>query len=428
MRDAWGRKIDYFRISVTDRCNLRCFYCMPEEGVPFKSHDEILRYEEILRIVRCATSLGIRRVRVTGGEPLVRKGLPGFLRALTCIDGVSDVSITTNGILLADLATDIRKAGVSRINVSLDSLKPDRYEGITRGQPGSWERVWRGIEEALKLGFDPVKINVVAMRGVNDDELLDFAHLTVSMPIHVRFIEIMPLGEEASCTTPGATDWKDLFVSGDTILERLSLSGSLHPTEVKGAGPARYYRLDGAKGTIGIISAISRHFCPTCNRLRMTADGKVSPCLASNDEVDIGGPLRRGVDDSEIVRILRFAIMSKPLEHDMEAPDVAAESHRIMKEAAVSSGYEPLTEGEAASDDPIDSRVKPSKAAQSSKNQLAAAYGMTRSCPTGLGCPSARPREEPLARPEGGTLEIHPGGGSGGFGDKSKRRMSQLGG
>jgi len=401
---------------------------MPEEGVPFKPHEEILRYEEILRIVRCAASLGIERVRVTGGEPLVRKGLPGFLHALTRVDGIRDVSITTNGLLLSDLASDIKKAGVSRVNVSLDSLKPDRYEKITRGRPGDWERVWKGIEETLSLGFDPVKINVVAMRGINDDEWLDFASLTVDMPVHVRFIEIMPLGEEASRTVAAGTgasamveksvnggpDWRDLFVSSGVILEKLSRAGSLCPAKVEGAGPARYYRLDGAKGTIGVISAISRHFCPACNRLRMTADGRISPCLAGNEEVDVGGPLRRGADDSEIVRILRFAIMSKPFEHDMWVPDALIESHEVRKEAAASSGDELPAEGESILGDAGNPAVR------SQKTPFAGVRGRRRSCPTGLGCSSGRP--------EGETEEARTGTGSGGFNDKSKRKMSQLGG
>lgn len=461
MRDAWGRNIDYFRVSVTDRCNLRCFYCMPSEGIPFKAHEVILRYEEILTIAKCAASLGIKRVRVTGGEPLLRKGLPRFLDSLTRITGIEDVGITTNGVLLSDLAQDIYKAGVFRVNVSLDSLKPDRYDAITRGQKGDWKRVCDGIEQALKLGFDPVKINVVAMKGVNDDEWEHFARLTRDMPVHVRFIEIMPLGEEAlsgpDCTdrsdfgesyvgnknpltpslggSPGegamrvdrreralTSDWRDLFVSADEILERVSAAGDLYPAVVKGAGPAEYYRLVGARGTIGVISAISRHFCPTCNRLRMTADGKLSPCLASNEEIDIAGPLRRGVCDEELIRILKHAILSKPLEHDMlgpGSPDSMERSTDVAKEAAAASMNDGIAEDCESELGLCHSRRK--------GTPIPGLIGT--SCPPGLSCPGCE-KERIKNSNEPGADENTRSAGPGTMraNDKTNRRMSQLGG
>ncbi|MEW6244514.1 MAG: GTP 3',8-cyclase MoaA [Bacillota bacterium] len=308
MKDAWGREIDYMRVSITDRCNLRCRYCMPESGLEMKCHEDILSYEEMLDILSVAVSLGFRHFRVTGGEPLVRRNVVSFLERLSRIPGVDDLSLTTNGVLLFDMAKDLKKAGVHRVNISLDTLRPARFAEITRG--GDWRRVWMGLERALEVGFDPVKINVVAARGINDDEWEDFARLTLDMPVHVRFIEIMPLGQGES--------WVDRFVSAGEVLARLMRMGEIQPVHVAGGGPARYVRLKGAKGSIGVISAISQHFCSDCNRMRLTADGKLSPCLASGEEVDLLSALRGGAGPEELGALFEKAVLIKPARHTME--------------------------------------------------------------------------------------------------------------
>ncbi len=308
MKDAWGREIDYMRVSITDRCNLRCRYCMPESGLEMKCHEDILSYEEMLEILSVAASLGFRHFRVTGGEPLVRRNVVSFLERLSHVPGVDDLSITTNGILLFDMAEDLKKAGVHRVNISLDTLRPARFAEITRG--GDWRRVWMGLERAIEVGFDPVKINVVAARGINDDEWEDFARLTLHMPVHVRFIEIMPLGQGES--------WADRFVPAREVLGTLMRMGEIRPVHVAGSGPAQYVRLDGAKGSIGVISAISQHFCSDCNRMRLTADGKLSPCLASGEEVDLSSAIRGGADREELIALFERAVLIKPARHCME--------------------------------------------------------------------------------------------------------------
>jgi len=307
LRDSFDRKIDYIRISVTDRCNLRCIYCMPSEGVRFVEYRQILRYEEILRIVRIASRHGISKVRVTGGEPLIRRDIVGFINALSEIPGIEDISLTTNGILLKRYAEDLFMAGLQRINVSLDSLDPVKYERITRGNHLS--DVWEGIEEAERVGLRPIKINIVPIRGFNDDEILNFARLTIERPIEVRFIEFMPIGPK------GIWD-KKRFVSTEEIKERLRPLGDLTPVSSdRQAGPAESYCLPGALGFIGFISPLSNHFCPSCNRLRLTADGKLRPCLFSESEIDLKNPMRDGCDDLEIERLICLAVHIKPMGH-----------------------------------------------------------------------------------------------------------------
>jgi len=273
--DNWGREIDYLRISVTDRCNLRCKYCMPEEGIEFKKHDDILRYEQIIKIVKIGKKLGIKKVRITGGEPLVRKDLSKLINGLNMLE-LKDISITTNGVLFAEQAAALKKAGLDRVNLSIDTLKKDKYKKITRRD--RFEDVISGIEAAFNFGFAPVKLNVVLMKGINDDELLDFARLILDKPIHVRFIEYMPLGEEIN----GA-----VYYDMKKAKEKIEKEFKLENTEVTGNGPANYYKISGSKGSIGFISPISEHFCLECNRLRLTADGKFRPCLARDLEVEI---------------------------------------------------------------------------------------------------------------------------------------------
>jgi cyclic pyranopterin phosphate synthase len=280
---------------------------MPSEGIRFTEHREILRYEEILRIVRIASNLGVSKTRITGGEPLVRRDIVSFIAFLSEIPGIEDISLTTNGVLLRRYAEDLYKAGLNRVNVSLDSLDPAKYERITRGNHLS--DVWNGIEEAEMVGLKPVKINTVPIRGFNDDEILDFARLTIKRPIGVRFIEFMPIGPKEI--------WDEKkYISTEEIKEKIQTLGDLIPVKSdRQAGPAESYRLSEALGTIGFISPISNHFCSSCNRLRLTSDGKLRPCLFSESEIDLKNPMRDGCDDLEIERLLSLAVHVKPRGH-----------------------------------------------------------------------------------------------------------------
>lgn len=312
--DAYRRTIDYLRISVTDRCNLRCVYCMPEEGVPTSSHDEILRYEEIELVVRAAVTLGIHSFRLTGGEPLVRLGLVELVRILATIPGVDDLAMTTNGMLLARYADDLVKAGLGRVNVSLDTLRPGRFHEITRW--GELSEVLAGIEAAREAGLSPVKINTVVMRGVNDDEVVDLARKTIDSGWHVRFIEWMPVGAAAQ-----DQDWRARVVTAqETQAAVVAVLGPLTPVAgPRGAGPARAYRLPGATGSVGFITPVSDHFCGSCNRLRLTATGQLRPCLLADAEIDLREPLRNGADIETIRALLLEAVHAKPGGHRIQA-------------------------------------------------------------------------------------------------------------
>jgi GTP 3',8-cyclase len=305
--DPYKRKINYLRISLTDRCNLRCCYCMPEEGVPLIPHRDILTYEEILRVVRIFAGEGISKVRLTGGEPLIRKGIVGFVSDLSRIDGIKDLSLTTNGVLLRELAFGLKQAGLNRVNVSLDSLRRERFRQIARRD--EYDRVWSGIEEALRAGLSPIKINMVAIQGVNDDEIEDFARLTLQLPLTVRYIEYMPAGN--------GKEWNEQSVlTIPQIQDRIGKIGkliSIPPDQWD--GPARRYRIEGATGEIGLIGAVSDHFCRECNRLRLTPDGRIRLCLFSDEEIDIRDLLRRGGSDDELREKLRAALLSKPEKH-----------------------------------------------------------------------------------------------------------------
>jgi len=309
--DPYKRKINYLRISVTDRCNLRCRYCMPEEGIPLISHQDILTYEEMLRIVRVFASEGISKVRLTGGEPLVRKGIVDFISRLSQIEEIKDLSLTTNGLLLKDLADVLKHAGLKRVNISLDSLKRERFHQITRRD--DFERVWSGIEEALRVGLTPIKINMVAIRGVNDDEIEAFARLTLHLPVTVRYIEYMPSGN--------GEDWKksDLLTTPQ-IKSRLEKVGSLICiTSDPWDGPAKRFRIEGAMGEIGLIGAVSSHFCEECNRIRLTPDGKIRTCLFSDDEIDVREILRNGGTDQDLKDRLLVALRTKPERHHINS-------------------------------------------------------------------------------------------------------------
>ena len=315
MIDRYDRNINYLRVSVTDLCNLRCTYCMPREGVSPIDHAEILRYEEIFRIIRIAAGEGITKVRITGGEPLVRKGVVEFIASLQQIPELADLTLTTNGLLLSDYANQIFQAGVHRINISLDSLNPAKYRAITRG--GDLEAVLAGIRKAEAIGFSPIKINIVGIKGFNDNEIEDFALLSLEHPYQIRFIELMSLGE-------AAIENDGRFLDNDQIKERIEALGTLEAVDGQGrtnAGPARIYRLAGGKGEIGFISPVSRHFCLSCNRLRLTADGHLRACLLSDDETDLKTPLRAGADDGEIGALIRLAIVGKPRQHNVSCDE-----------------------------------------------------------------------------------------------------------
>ncbi len=305
--DPYKRKINYLRISVTDRCNLRCRYCMPEEGIPLISHNEILTYEEILRIVNVFAKEGISKVRITGGEPLVRKGIVEFISHLSKIEEIKDLSLTTNGILLRDFAYELKSAGLKRVNISLDSLKRERFLEIT-GRDG-FERVWEGILEALKVGLSPIKINMVAIKGVNDDEIESFARLTIDLPLVVRYIEYMPSGNGDSWS-------EENIITVDQIKKRIENIVKLNPIpQSEWDGPAKRYRIEGALGEIGLIGAVSEHFCSDCNRLRLTPDGKIRTCLFSDNEIDLKEYIRNGATDEDLRQRLLIALKMKPERH-----------------------------------------------------------------------------------------------------------------
>lgn len=295
MTDGFGRRVEYLRISVTDKCNLRCVYCMPEEGLPWLKREQLLSYEEIAEIVRVMGGMGLRRIRITGGEPLVRRDLPALVRMIRAVPQIDDVALSTNAVLLSDLADELRDAGVDRVNVSLDSLRPERIDAISR-RAGSAEAIFRGLEAAERAGFGPIKVNCVVMRGRNDDEVADFAAITRERPWHIRFIEVMPTGENLGVSA-------DEFVGSDEILERIGEIGALRPvTGPAGNGPARYYAFEGAAGTIGVITPMSHNYCDRCNRMRLTADGQLRPCLFGDMQTNLRDPLRRGEPLEPLVR------------------------------------------------------------------------------------------------------------------------------
>ena len=307
--DPYHRKIDYLRISVTDRCNLHCIYCVPQGDIPKLKHEEILRYEEILRLANIAISLGIKKIRVTGGEPLVRKDIIHLLEALSSLDGVKDLAITTNGVLLKDKLNDIWNAGIRRLNISLDSLKRDRFKIITGSD--KLNDVLEAIEMAEDLGFEPIKLNMVVMKDINDDEIEAFASLSFERPYHVRFIEYMPIGSRPGHLTPG-------YIPAKEIKKRLEKIGRLERV-LRGRydGPAERFRFNGAQGEIGFISPMTNHFCDTCNRLRLTAKGHLRPCLLCNRELDVKTALRSGASDEELAELFRRAVSSKPKAHPL---------------------------------------------------------------------------------------------------------------
>jgi len=309
LSDSFQRPINYLRISVTDRCNLRCVYCMPPSGIHQMSHQDILTYEEIYTVARAAAELGISKVRITGGEPLVRSGLPELIRMLAQIDAIDDISLTTNGTLLGGYAAELKQAGLRRVNVSLDTLKPDRFKRITRGS-SNLSNVLEGSAIARSVGLNPVKLNMVVMAGINDDELLDFGAKTISDGWHVRFIELMPVAEGGTTASR--------FVPVSDMKKRLKQLGELEPCLPDiGNGPAKYFRFPHTRGTIGFITPVSEHFCFCCNRLRLTADGKLRPCLLAKDEIDLRQPLRSGISLSGLKQLIEETAARKPRRHQL---------------------------------------------------------------------------------------------------------------
>jgi len=307
LADSYGRIHDYLRISVTDRCNLRCVYCMGPEGVKLLDHDEILSYEEILKIVEAGAALGVRKVRITGGEPLVRKGIAGLIERIAAVPGIADLALTTNGQLLPELGAELKKAGLQRVNISLDSLKPQVYREITRG--GDLAKTLAAVETALSLGLTPVKINVVLMKDVNDREIADFLRLASAYPIHLRFIEYMPIDEHDAC-------WQEKYLPLVKVTEEAAALGRplTACAEGRGRGPAALYRLPGAAGLVGLIRPLSAHFCADCNRLRLTADGYLKPCLYWQEELAVRPALN---DRAALMRLLEEALRAKRKQHEM---------------------------------------------------------------------------------------------------------------
>jgi cyclic pyranopterin phosphate synthase len=312
LRDQFGRGIEYLRISVTDRCNFRCVYCMPVEGLQWLPKTDILSYEEIAEVVRQLAPLGLRRLRITGGEPTIRPDLERLVRMLRAVPEIQDIALSTNGVRLPEMAASLRAAGLDRVNMSADSLRPERIAAIARRNL-AFDPV-RAATAAREAGLDPIKINVVVMRGVNDDEIEDFARLTLEHPWHVRFIELMPVGDMRELT------W-DHVVPSDELLRRVEriapLSDDAGPA--RGNGPARYFRLEGGAGTIGVITPMTHTYCAACNRVRLTADGRLRTCLFGDHEVPLRDALRAG---TPLEPLFRQALADKPKEHHLVRMEV----------------------------------------------------------------------------------------------------------
>ncbi len=307
MIDQFGRRVEYVRVSVTDKCNLRCVYCMPLDGLDWLKRESLLSYEEIASVLRTLAGMGLEKVRITGGEPLVRKDLPRLVEMVAEIPGIVDISLSTNAVLLGDQAQALRDAGISRVNVSLDSLQEDRVDAIAR-RPGSFGRIMEGLDAAEAVGFDPIKINVVLIGGQNDDEIEDFALITRDRPWHIRFIELMPTGSNLDLSA-------DNFVSCQEALARIRRMGSIEPVDgPAGNGPATYFRFPGAAGTVGVITPMSHNYCDRCNRMRLTADGQLRPCLFGSIQTNLRDPLRAGED---LVPLIEETLRIKPERHDL---------------------------------------------------------------------------------------------------------------
>ncbi|MBC2673719.1 GTP 3',8-cyclase MoaA [Listeria booriae] len=307
LTDRFGRVHDYIRISVTDRCNLRCVYCMPEEGMTFLPHEEVLSKEEIIDFMKIMVGYGIKKVRITGGEPLLRTDIVDIIAGLSAIPEIEDIAVTTNAMYLVKKAEALKEAGLTRVNISLDSLQEDRFKTITRG--GRLQKVLDGIAKAEEVGFFPIKLNVVLIKGQNDDEILDFLEFTRDKDINIRFIEYMPIGHAGD-------SWKKQYLSLQTIFDACDEAGfAYQPVDsIRGNGPSENFRLEGAKGTFGLIHPVSSHFCASCNRLRLTADGYIKACLYWDEEMNIR-PLIK--DPEKLMELVQQSIDNKPESHEM---------------------------------------------------------------------------------------------------------------
>lgn len=307
MIDQFGRRIEYLRISVTDKCNLRCIYCMPLEGLDWIKRNDLLRYEEIAHIVKIMADMGLRRVRFTGGEPLVRKDLHTLISLVSKIPEIEDISLSTNAVLLSEQGELLRDSGLNRVNISLDSLRPDRVDAIAR-RPGSFEKIMAGLEAAENLGFDPIKINVVLVGGYNDDEIESFALITKHKPWHVRFIELMPTSSNLNLSMNN-------FISCQDALNKILGLGELESVHgPRGNGPAKYFKFPNSLGTVGVITPMSHNFCDQCNRMRLTADGQLRPCLFGSLQTDLRGPLRQGLN---LIPFIEKTLQIKPERHNL---------------------------------------------------------------------------------------------------------------
>lgn len=314
--DGFNRPITYLRVSVTDKCNLRCIYCMPEGGLPWLRRDEILSYEEIAQVVAAAASAGVRTIRLTGGEPLVRRDLSRLVAAISAIPGIEDIALSTNGLLLEEQLPELVAAGLKRINLSLDTLREDRFEAIAR-RPGL-DAVLRAVDAAISAGLAPVKINCVVMRGKNDDELTAFAELTRTRPIFVRFIELMPVHENLGLQ-------RDAYVAASEMLDRIAAVGELHPVVgPAGNGPARYFAFADAQGAVGVITPLSHDYCERCNRVRLTADGRLRLCLFGDHALDLRSPLRSGASTEQLAEIFRSSMLIKPERHHLRLGEASS--------------------------------------------------------------------------------------------------------
>ncbi|UMZ73195.1 GTP 3',8-cyclase MoaA [Natranaerofaba carboxydovora] len=317
--DEYGRNIDYLRVSITDRCNLRCVYCMPADGIEKLECDELLNYEELYDIIGAGADLGLKKIRFTGGEPLVRKGFVNLVKKVNEIESINDIAITTNGILLDKYARELKDAGLNRVNISLDTLNREKFEKVTRG--GNLDKVFDGIKAAKEVGLWPVKINVVVMKDFNYEEILDFVKYSHEEELEIRFIEYMPIGE--------GKDWKKSYVSISELKKHCSSFGELLETSsTNGNGPAKYYRFENSNGKIGFISPVSKHFCDSCNRLRLTSDGKIKNCLFSEGELD----LRKAVKSKEEIKnVFMKAVQDKPLKHQINVSSDSNDKIRKQK-------------------------------------------------------------------------------------------------
>jgi len=307
--DPFGRTIEYLRLSVTDRCDLRCFYCLPKGFKDFQTPEHWLSFDEIERIVAAFASLGLKRLRITGGEPLLRKDLPQLAARLSALPHIEDLSLSTNAVQLGKQAAALSQAKISRINVSLDSLQAERFRHITSG--GKLDKVINGLMAAKQVGFSPIKINMVVMKGVNDDEVEDMVHFCIEHDFTLRFIETMPIGD----TGRGA---QDHFVDLSQVRKKLEQKFNLIPGVMPGGGPARYAQVAGTDLRIGFITPLSQHFCETCNRVRLSVDGQLYLCLGQHDKADLRTPLRNGINDRELQDLITLAIQQKPERHEFK--------------------------------------------------------------------------------------------------------------